>query len=115
MDISSAFDRASVEAVSKAHSPAYVHYIDDLRKQVAAKGGGGITYQPFNGRGRTEGGSKVGKSGVCVFVRCVWMDRCVHLGVYLSPVVEVGSGLSFVYMHTYICIDAYMCVSNLHY
>ncbi len=111
MDISSAFDRASVEAVSKAHSPAYVHYIDDLRKQVAAKGGGGITYQPFNGRGRTEVGSKVGKS-VCVFVRvCGWMD----VYIYIAPVVEVGSGLSFLYMHTYICIDAYMCVSNLHY
>jgi acetoin utilization deacetylase AcuC-like enzyme len=47
LDIKSEFDRASVEAVSKVHSPDYVQFIDELSREVAARGGEPIPFSSF--------------------------------------------------------------------
>jgi len=47
LDITSGFERASVEAVSKVHSAEYVHFVHELSKEATQQGGSPIPFHPF--------------------------------------------------------------------
>ena len=47
VDITSGFERASVEAVSRVHSAEYVHFVHELSKEATQQGGSPIPFHPF--------------------------------------------------------------------